>query len=54
MRWDLTGAYQLNRNMGIRLNIQNVMNTTYYDQVHPSQAIPGDGRTFILSANFTY
>src|SRR5215831_1839821 len=54
VRWDLMGAYRLNRNMGIQLNVQNVMDTTYYDQVHPSQIIPGDGRTFILSANFTY
>ena len=54
VRWDLMGAYRLNRNMGIQLNVQNVMDTTYYDQVHPSQTIPGDGRTFILSANFTY
>ncbi len=54
VRWDLTGAYQLNKNMGVRLNIQNVMNTTYFDQVHPGHAIPGDGRTFILSGNFTF
>ncbi len=54
VRWDLTGAYQINRNMGVRLNIQNMMNTTYFDQVHPGHAIPGDGRTFILSGNFTF
>ena len=54
VRWDLMGAYRLNRYMGLQLNIQNVMDTTYYDQVHPSQTIPGAGRTFIFSANLTY
>jgi catecholate siderophore receptor len=54
VRWDLTAAYQVNKNVGIRLNVQNVMDTTYFDQVHPSQAIPGDGRTFILSGNFSF
>jgi catecholate siderophore receptor len=54
VRWDLTAAYQINKNMGVRLNVQHVMDTTYYDQVHPAQAIPGDGRTFIVSGNFTF
>jgi catecholate siderophore receptor len=54
VRWDLTAAYQINKNMGVRLNVQNVMDTTYYDRVHPGHAIPGDGRTFILSGNFTF
>ena len=54
VRWDLTAAYQINKNMGVRLNVQNVMDTTYFDQVHPSQVIPGDGRTFIVSGNFTF
>jgi catecholate siderophore receptor len=54
VRWDLTGAYQVNRNTGLRLNIQNVMDATYFDQVHPGHAIPGDGRTFILTGNFTF
>ena len=54
VRWDLTGAYQVNKNAGVRLNIQNMMNTTYFDQVHPGHVIPGDGRTFILSGNFTF
>ena len=54
VRWDLTGAYQVNKNVGVRLNIQNMMNTTYFDQVHPGHVIPGDGRTFILSGNFTF
>jgi catecholate siderophore receptor len=54
VRWDLTGAYQVTKNAGVRLNIQNVMDTTYYDQAHPGHVIPGDGRTFILSGNFTF
>ena len=54
VRWDLTGAYQVNKNVGVRLNIQNMMNATYFDQVHPGHVIPGDGRTFILSGNFTF
>lgn len=54
VRWDLTGAYQVTKNAGIRLNIQNVMDSTYFDRVHPGHVVPGDGRTFILSGNFTF
>lgn len=54
VRWDLTGAYQVTKNAGVRLNIQNMMNTTYYDQISGGRATPGDGRTFILSGNFTF
>jgi outer membrane receptor for monomeric catechols len=54
VRWDLTGAYQVNRNVGVRLNIQNVMDTTYYDQVSAGRVTPGDGRTYILSGNFAF
>jgi catecholate siderophore receptor len=34
-RWDATLAYQVTKNIGLRLNIQNIMDETYYDRLHP-------------------
>jgi catecholate siderophore receptor len=54
VRWDATVAYQLNRNVQLRLNAINLTDELYYDGVHPGHVVPGAGRTFILSGNFRY
>jgi catecholate siderophore receptor len=54
IRWDATVAYQLNKHVQLRLNAINLTDELYFDGVHPSHVIPGAGRTFILSGNFTY
>ena len=54
IRWDATVAYQLNRNVQLRLNTINLTDELYFEGVHPSHVIPGPGRTFVLSGNFRY
>jgi catecholate siderophore receptor len=54
VRWDATVAYQLNRNIQLRLNALNLTDALYFEGVHPSHVIPGPGRTFVLSGNFRY
>ena len=54
IRWDATVAYQLNKNVQLRLNALNLTDELYFEGVHPSHVIPGPGRTFVLSGNFRY
>ncbi len=54
VRWDATVAYQLNKNIQLRLNAINLTDSLYFDGIHPSHVVPGAGRTFILSGNFRY
>jgi catecholate siderophore receptor len=52
--WDATVAYQLNKNMQLRLNVQNITDELYYTNVHPQHVVPGSGRTFIMTGNFRF
>jgi catecholate siderophore receptor len=54
VRWDSTIAYRLSENYSLRFNAQNMTNKQFYESVHPSHAIPGAGRTFILSGSFNF
>src|SRR5262245_25193535 len=39
----------LTPSIGLQLNLTNLGNTTYYDQLHPGHIVPGAGRGAILS-----
>ena len=54
VRWDSTIAYQLMRNVQLRVNAINLTNQLYFDSVGGSKAVPGAGRTFIGSVNFKF
>jgi catecholate siderophore receptor len=54
LRWDSTIAYQLTKNMSLRLNAQNLTNKFHFESVHPSHVIPGAGRTIIGNASFKF
>lgn len=54
VRWDSTIAYQITRNIQLRLNAINLTNQLYFDSVGGSKAVPGAGRTFIGSASFKF
>ena len=54
VRWDSTIAYQITRNIQLRLNAINLTNQLYFDSVAGSKAVPGAGRTFIGSASFKF
>jgi len=54
VRWDSTIAYQITRNIQLRINAINLTNQFYFDSVAGSKAVPGAGRTFIASASFKF
>lgn len=52
--WDSTVAYQLTKNIGLRLNAINLTNQLYYANVYQAHVVPGIGRTFIFSTSFKF
>ena len=54
VRWDSTVAYQITKNVQLRVNGINLTNQLYFDSISGSKAVPAAGRTFIgsLSVNF--
>jgi catecholate siderophore receptor len=54
IRWDSTIAYQITRNIQLRLNAINLTNQLYFDSLAASKAVPAAGRTFISSASFKF
>jgi catecholate siderophore receptor len=52
--WDATIAYQLTKNMQLRLNGINLTNDLYYSNVSGGHVVPGNGRTFIFSTSFKF
>jgi catecholate siderophore receptor len=46
--------YYVNEHIDLQLNVNNIFNTFYYDQVHPSHMVPGAGRTALLTVDFKY
>ena len=54
VRWDSTVAYQLTKNVQLRVNAINLTNQLYFDSISGSKAVPAAGRTFIGSASFKF
>lgn len=52
--WDATIAYQLTKNVQLRLNGINLTNDLYYPNISGGHVVPGNGRTFILSTSFRF
>lgn len=51
---DAMAKYYVNEHIDLQLNVTNLFNTFYYDQVHPSHMVPGAGRTALLTVDFKY
>jgi catecholate siderophore receptor len=54
VRWDSTIAYQITKNIQLRVNAINLTNQLYFDSISGSKAVPGAGRTFLGSASFNF
>jgi catecholate siderophore receptor len=54
IRWDSTIAYQITKNVQLRVNAINMTNQLYFDSISGSKAVPAAGRTFIGSASFKF
>ena len=54
VRWDATIAYQITKNIQLRVNGINLTNQLYFDSLAGRHVVPGAGRTFIGSASFKF
>jgi len=52
--FDAMAKYDLSAKMSLQLNVNNIFDKYYFDQLHPFHVVPGPGRTALLSLNFTY
>jgi catecholate siderophore receptor len=52
--FDAMAKYYVNEKLDLQLNVSNIFNTFYYDQVHPSHMVPGAGRTALLTVDYKY
>ena len=46
------GKYVISEKWSLQLNVTNLLNTVYYDQIHPFHVVPGVGRTALLTLNW--
>lgn len=54
-RFDAMVAYRLTANVDLQLNVQNLLDETYYDATHAGQfAIVAPGRVALLTTNFKF
>lgn len=48
-------GYRVNRNLDLQLNIDNLFDEAYYTRIRNNGwAVPGDGRSVVLSANYSF
>ena len=52
--FDAMAKYPLSANMALQLNVYNLTDAYYYDQLHPHFVIPGAGRSALLTLEFNY
>ena len=52
--FDAMAKYPLSANMALQLNVYNLTDTYYFDQLHPHFVIPGAGRSALLTLEFRY
>ncbi|MFN4166475.1 MAG: TonB-dependent receptor domain-containing protein, partial [Ferrovibrio sp.] len=54
-RFDAMVAYRLTASVDLQLNVQNLLDETYYDATHAGQfAIVAPGRVALLTTNFKF
>ena len=51
---DAMAKYFLGANLSLQLNISNLTDEYYFDQLHPFHVVPGPGRTALLSVQMRY
>jgi catecholate siderophore receptor len=44
--------HPLNEHVDLQVNVNNVANRYYYDQLHPGHIVPGSGRAAMISLKF--
>lgn len=46
--------YRINTHVELQLNLYNLTDNAYYDQIHPAHIVPGAGRSALLTAQFKF
>ncbi len=46
--------YHVTKNIDVQLNVYNLADEFYYDQIHPSHIVPGAGRSALLTTSFKF
>jgi catecholate siderophore receptor len=46
--------YHLSRHVDLQVNVYNLTNNSFYDQVHPAHIVPGAGISALFSTNFKF
>jgi catecholate siderophore receptor len=54
VRADLTVAYRPFKPLELRMNVLNLADEVYFDQVHPAHVVPGAARTFLFTGTLRF
>jgi catecholate siderophore receptor len=46
--------YSVGAHLMLQLNVSNLTDKNYFDQLHPFHVVPGPGRTALLSLQMRY
>ena len=52
--YEATASYQINKHIDIRLNGYNLANKYYFDRISGGHAVPGPGRSLLVSTSFHF
>jgi catecholate siderophore receptor len=52
--FDVMAKYRLSEQIGLQVNVYNLTDRYYYDQLHPFHIVPGAGRSVLVSTHFNY
>jgi catecholate siderophore receptor len=47
-------GHPINEHVGIQVNVYNLANRYYYDEIHPGHIIPGPGRSALIDLKFRF
>jgi len=54
LTFDAMAKYVLTRQIGLQVNVYNITDKYYYDQLHPFHIVPGAGRSALFSLDYKY
>lgn len=52
--FDAMAKYPLTDKVALQLNVYNLLDKYYYDQIHPAHIVPGAGRTVLLTTSVNF
>ncbi|HEV2702808.1 MAG TPA: hypothetical protein VGV09_14350, partial [Steroidobacteraceae bacterium] len=52
--FDAMAKYAITPHIAAQLNLNNIFNKYYYDQLHFFHVVPGEGRTLLVSISASY